>query len=309
MNATFCPRRVATVSGIGLAVLALCMVARSGHAAEQRVIETSVTVDAPREHVWETWTTTQGVTTFFSPRAHVELRLGGPYEMYFLNDAPPGRQGSEGCRILSYLERQMLSFTWNAPPQFDQVRGRKTFVVVRFADVDDHRTRVTLTHSGWRAGGQWDEVFAYFQKAWPGVLANLKRRFDKGPLWDDSERQAGSNRADQKHWCYFIKPARDGLLEQQTEDEQKALRGHVQHITKLLNADTLLVAGPCPPKPVIHPGGENSVMLDLPTPGIVIFKAPDEHAARNIMQSDPAVKAGVFKATLRRFHRSFWNGL
>ena len=293
---------VALLSSLGLST-------QNARADDQRVIRTSVTVDAPRNKVWKTWTTTKGVTTFFSPHANVDLRLGGPFEIYFAQDSPPGKQGSEGCKVLSYVENEMLSFTWNAPPQYEQVRGKHTFVVLEFEDADEGKTRVKLTHGGWREGDQWDKVFAYFQKAWPNVLANLKRRFERGPLWEDSTRKMESNRPDQSYWCYFLKPARDGLLDAQTEAEQNALRGHVQHLTELLNTDTLVVAGPCPPEPVIHPQGESMVMLDLPTPGIVIFKAADKEAAREIMEGDPAVKAGVFKATLRRFNRSFWRGL
>ena len=42
-----------------------------------------------------------GVTSFFAPVAHLELRLGGPYEMLFDRDALAGSRGSEGCTILS----------------------------------------------------------------------------------------------------------------------------------------------------------------------------------------------------------------
>ena len=54
-------------------------------------------------------------------------------------------------------------------------------VVVRFAAEGDG-TKVSLTQVGWGDGGEWDQAFDYFAKAWPRVLGNLKKRFDAGPI-------------------------------------------------------------------------------------------------------------------------------
>ena len=43
------------------------------------------------------------------------------------------------------------------------------------------QTRVTLTHTGWGDGGEWDKAYDYFDRAWGTVLENLQRRFDTGP--------------------------------------------------------------------------------------------------------------------------------
>jgi hypothetical protein len=36
---------------------------------------------------------------------------------------------------------------------------------------------VTIFHGGWGDGGQWDQAYAYFDKAWGSVLSNLQKRF------------------------------------------------------------------------------------------------------------------------------------
>ena len=41
---------------------------------------------------------------------------------------------------------------------------------------------MTLHHTGWGEGGEWDQAYAYFDRAWGNVLANLKKRFDNGPI-------------------------------------------------------------------------------------------------------------------------------
>ncbi len=147
-----------------------------------RIVHKEVTVTAPREEVWRAWTTTEGVNTFFSPDAHVELRAGGPYEIYFIPSAPYGERGSEGCRVLSYLPMEMFSFEWNAPPSFGDLRGIHTWVVLRLDELGDGRVRVRLDHLGWGEGEDWAALSDYFDKAWSYVLGNLEKRFREGPI-------------------------------------------------------------------------------------------------------------------------------
>ncbi|MEO5764319.1 MAG: hypothetical protein ABIR52_03340 [Casimicrobiaceae bacterium] len=52
---------------------------------------------------------------------------------------------------------------------------------MRIEPVGGDQTRVTIYHAGWGDGGDWDKAFTYFDRAWGGVLGNLKKRFDKGP--------------------------------------------------------------------------------------------------------------------------------
>jgi hypothetical protein len=84
-------------------------------------------------------------------------------------------------RFMALQPKQMLSFDWNAPPQLPEARAQRTFVVVRFEPLADKLTRVTLHHTGWGAGGEWDKAYTYFDRAWANVLGNLKKRFEQGP--------------------------------------------------------------------------------------------------------------------------------
>jgi uncharacterized protein YndB with AHSA1/START domain len=147
------------------------------------VIREEVVVDAPVDQVWQAWTTEAGVRSFFAPACEVELRVDGSYEILFNPDAPVGERGAEGMRILAFQPEKMLAFTWNAPPHLPQVRGQLTHVLIRFEPLTEGRTRVTLTHSGWGEGGQWDQAFAYFERAWGGVvLPRLRHRFSVGSI-------------------------------------------------------------------------------------------------------------------------------
>jgi hypothetical protein len=76
----------------------------------------------------------------------------------------------------------MLSFTWNAPPSLPEARQQRTVVVVRIHPVSERETRVTLHHTGWGDGGEWDKAYAYYERAWGNVLGSLKKRFETGPV-------------------------------------------------------------------------------------------------------------------------------
>jgi hypothetical protein len=85
-------------------------------------------------------------------------------------------------RFMAIDPKKMISFDWNAPPSLPLARAQRTFVVVRFLAVNDKTTRVTLHHTGWGEGGEWDKAYTYFDRAWGNVLGNLKKRFDTGPV-------------------------------------------------------------------------------------------------------------------------------
>lgn len=171
----------AAARGVALTLLALFCVAPTASAAE-RAIDKDVTVAANVDQVWDAWTTREGITSFFAPDARIEARVGGAFQVYFDPGAEPGLKGADEMRYLALQPKRMLSFDWNAPPHLAEARQQRTLVIVRLAPVDEKLTRVTLHHVGWGDGGEWDKTYAYFDRAWGFVLANLKTRFEKGPM-------------------------------------------------------------------------------------------------------------------------------
>ena len=153
-----------------------------------RILTRQITVDATPEQVWEAWTTVAGLKTFFAPAANVELRPGGLYEILFFPNEEQGRRGAEGTRVLSYLAPRMLSFQWNAPPQFVNAREEYTWVVVELSAQEAGKVDVALTHLGFGEGEEWEQVYQYFDRAWPVVLQRLALSFSSGPMdWDSPE--------------------------------------------------------------------------------------------------------------------------
>jgi uncharacterized protein YndB with AHSA1/START domain len=172
---------VSTLRRVALAVFAFAVPCPMLVAAE-RAIDKEIVVAATPQQVWNAWTTRAGITSFFAPDANIDARVDGAFEIHINPLAEPGLKGADGMRFLALQPPRMLSFTWNAPPSLPEARQQRTFVVVRIQPLGEKETRVTLHHTGWGDGGEWDQAYGYFDRAWGNVLGNLKKRFESGPI-------------------------------------------------------------------------------------------------------------------------------
>ena len=153
---------------------------------KNRAIVAEVVIAVDLEAVWRAWTTEEGLTSFLAPKVNIELRPMGRFEPLFDLDREPGKQGAEGMFILAVAPMMMLSFTWNAPPHLKEARGQMTHVCVHFLRQGEGTTKVRLVHDGWGEGGEWDEAYDYFDRAWKQVvMPRLKEALEKGPIdWE-----------------------------------------------------------------------------------------------------------------------------
>jgi uncharacterized protein YndB with AHSA1/START domain len=168
-------------------VVAFCALAAGLASAAERAIEKEVVIQATLDQAWDAWTTREGITGFFAPDARIEPKPGGAFEIYINPYAAPGLKGADDMRYLALQPKRMLSFSWNAPPSLPEVRQQRTVVIIRFTPVSDTQTRITLHHTGWGDGGEWDKAFGYLDKAWSNVLGNLQKRFAENKPVDWTE--------------------------------------------------------------------------------------------------------------------------
>ena len=92
-------------------------------------------------------------------------------------------------------------------------------------------------------------------------------------------------------YVYFIRPVRAGFIDDPLPEERAAVQAHFQYLKAMLEAGTLVLAGPA---------------LESPHRGVVIYEARDDKAARAVVDGDPAVKAGVFSAEWSPFKLSLY---
>ena len=163
--------------------------------AKEKVLGLQITIQAPIDSVWSRFSSERGLVKFFAPACRFEPKPLGHLDIFFAPDAPAGQRGAENNFILAYQEKEMISFTWDAPPQWPEIRKQRTLVTIRFYNNTNTETLVTLTQTGWGSGLEWDAVYDYFVGAWGGfVLPNLKYSLEKGPLdWRNFPNNAPRN--------------------------------------------------------------------------------------------------------------------
>jgi uncharacterized protein YndB with AHSA1/START domain len=154
----------------------------------KRILRKEAVVKASPADAWHAWTTSEGIASFFSKESMIELRIGGPYELYMGGSEPDaaGKRGSQGCKILSYIPQRMLAFEWNFPPKLKSLResGAKTQVVLRFDDLGDGRVRVRFAQLGWQDGDDWQAGYEYFEEAWDWVMSQFEQKIGGGDTPD-----------------------------------------------------------------------------------------------------------------------------
>ncbi len=94
-------------------------------------------------------------------------------------------------------------------------------------------------------------------------------------------------------WIYFLHPPRDDFAATMTEEEQAVWGVHFARLQRLLAEGVMILVGPT---------------LGRTNTGIAIFEAPDEQAARAIMEADPVVEGGYARGELRPFVVSLLRG-
>jgi uncharacterized protein YciI len=94
-------------------------------------------------------------------------------------------------------------------------------------------------------------------------------------------------------WIYFIHAPREDFAATMTDEERQVWDVHAERLQRLLDEGTLILAGPT---------------LGPTNTGIAIVEAPDEAAARRLMDEDPAIASGIARGELRPFMVAFLRG-
>jgi len=143
--------------------------------APDKALIFEVTIPATRDAVWQAFTTSDGLSTWLTPGAVVDLREGGEWTAHF----PGGQTG--GGTILSFLPEKELTLAAMAPERFPTVREQRTTAKFRFIDKGDS-TIVRLVQTGWKTGEEWDKAYDYLAQGNAQLLETLRRRFVDGPI-------------------------------------------------------------------------------------------------------------------------------
>ncbi len=96
-------------------------------------------------------------------------------------------------------------------------------------------------------------------------------------------------------FIYRIVPARAGMLaDGPTAQEARVVEEHFAYLERLTDEGRVLMAG-------------RTLTDDERSFGIVVFAAESDDAARELVDHDPAVRAGVMTAELWPFRVALWS--
>jgi len=140
-----------------------------------------VSIQSSKELVWYAWIIEDRVTKWFAPAAHVEGKLGGAFELFFVPDNPD-IMGTKGCKFIQFEPMDRLAFTWKGPDDFAEImnqEGSLTTVHVTFSE-NGASTQVTVEHAGWGDGPEWEKAKEWHVMAWKQVLGSLKSSIESG---------------------------------------------------------------------------------------------------------------------------------
>jgi uncharacterized protein YndB with AHSA1/START domain len=151
----------------------------------EKALILELTIPATQAEVWKAFTTSEGLSTWLTPGAVVDLRNGGEWTAHY----PGGHTG--GGTILSFTPQQDITLAAMAPEQFPHVRAERTNAKFEFIPTGSS-TLVRLTQTGWKTGEEWDKAYDYLAKGNAQLLWTLHRRFVSGPIdWQKEWGDAG----------------------------------------------------------------------------------------------------------------------
>ena len=135
---------------------------------DQRQVSESVVVETSQELAFEALTRASELREWSCEQAWTEVRPGGRYDLRWAS----GYRTEGKFTVLEPSHR--ASVTW-------QGSGEPGQTAVEFrVDAVDGGTRVTVVHSGFGAGSEWDQAVAESEQGWRTGLENLQSVLETG---------------------------------------------------------------------------------------------------------------------------------
>ncbi len=263
-------------------VAAVAAVLFAGGDPPPRAFTLSAEIEAPRSELFRLWTTTEGARVVFpGADARVEGKIGGAFTIAFAPEIDPKGDslGSNGCTIKDLVENERLVFEWRGKPDMPVMNTKPfpTAVTLEFSDAGQGRTKLTLTHSGFGDGAEWDRAREYFHGAWQWVLDGLVSRFATMPKFPAEMRE----RAPTTLFVVELAPGPKWVAGQPPQ-AQPRIMNHAAYVLDRIQSGQVLMGG--------RIGADH---------GLAIARVADQARAERLFAADPAVLAGTFTFTVR----------
>lgn len=133
----------------------------------ERVLRIESVVPASVDQVWSAFTTTEGMSSWFSREAVVELAFGGVVKLRTGASTSLGDTGAAGMDILNYLEPEVITYKVHLDERFSEtIREQDDYLqeIVQLVRVGEKSTKVVASMVGWGTSRIWDDAYAFFAK-------------------------------------------------------------------------------------------------------------------------------------------------
>jgi uncharacterized protein YndB with AHSA1/START domain len=118
------------------------------------------------------------LTQWLTGKADVEMKEGGKYELFWTPEDPdPTNNSTFGCKVLAVERPFYINVEWAGNVEQKKIMNNVrplTNVTVLFTRLSAAKTKITLIHTGWRPGDNWEAARQYFINAWAGALNHLE---------------------------------------------------------------------------------------------------------------------------------------
>lgn len=148
----------------------------------ERVLRYEITLNAPKEDIWNAFTTCNGLGTWLAPIAVVDLHVGGYISTQYEKRARIGDPGTVNTRIINYIDGEMLTLEIDMNDHFAQLLSSEEHTlqeIIQFYDLGPNLTKVVSSTVGWGAGLDWDDAYAFYERGNAITYQQLADAFHK----------------------------------------------------------------------------------------------------------------------------------
>lgn len=148
-------------------------------------------IDAPVADIWKAFTVAEEIETWMVPKADIDLRVGGLLRTSYNAEAPLDGPEAIHQKILAFEPEQMIAFqVVKCPEGFDYADlVEQAWEVVYFEALGPQRTMIRAAGVGYKTGGAWDEMRAFFDQGNAWTYEQLRKKFE-AEYKDDQSKDA-----------------------------------------------------------------------------------------------------------------------
>ncbi len=149
--------------------------------ANELILIQEVSFVAPIEDVWRAYTTADGWTAWASPKAEIDLRVGGTIRTAYQGEI--GDSNTNTLHIVNYVPERLLTLraelsgNW---PKIMQDDAERLSNVILFDEIEDGVTRIQSFGIGYSDAPEYDQLMSFFMKANEGLYQNLGAYLETG---------------------------------------------------------------------------------------------------------------------------------